>query len=310
MKKINHVMSQDIHSNILNSFINYLSKADPDIIHEISVEPLDDADIYHYHRPHLENKLRSNSVVTVHHDLMENDPWLSLPKFINVYRNATAVVCLNSIQKDILRQHGVEHTYIIPHGYNQDIFNKNTVHNKKPKEKITLSLISKRYGRRVKGEAYFFELIKRLDNTLFDFILVGEGRSEEYFLLKEYGFDVKVYENLPYRLFADLYSKTDILLMLSTFEGGPANIPEAIITGTPVAAFPIGMVPDFITDMKNGLILSRDINKDSQRLLELANNRNKMEKLIESTMLSTSLAITWNEVSVMYNKIYLDIVVN
>lgn len=47
-------MSQDIHSNILTSFIEYLSKSDPEDQHITSVDPIEDADIYHYHRPHLE----------------------------------------------------------------------------------------------------------------------------------------------------------------------------------------------------------------------------------------------------------------
>ncbi|EGQ7649197.1 glycosyltransferase family 4 protein [Vibrio alginolyticus] len=306
MKIVNHVMSQDIHSNILTSFIEYLSKSDPEDQHITSVDPIEDADIYHYHRPHLEKKLMSNSVVTVHHDLMENDPWLSLPKFLKVYRDASAVVCLNNIQKEILSKHNIDHTFVIPHGYNKDIFCDSL--EKIKKDKITLGLISKRYGRRVKGEAYFLELIKRLDNQRFDFILVGDGRSEEYFLLKEYGFDVKVYESLPYRVFQSLYQNIDILLMLSCFEGGPANVPEAIVSSTPIAGFPIGMIPDFVKDMVNGVILSGDAEEDTDKLMELALNRNEFEKLLENTKLYANTAPTWEAVAEMYNEVYNDMV--
>lgn len=300
-------MSQDIHSNILTSFIEYLSKSDPEDRHITSVEPIEDADIYHYHRPHLERKLMPNSVVTVHHDLMENDPWLSLQKFLKVYRDASAVVCLNNIQKKVLSKHNIDHTVVIPHGYNKDIFYESL--EKIKKDKITLGLISKRYGRRVKGEAYFLELVKRLDNQLFDFILVGDGRSEEYFLLKEYGFEVQVYESLPYRVFQSLYQNIDVLLMLSCFEGGPANVPEAVVSSTPIAGFPIGMIPDFVKDMVNGLILSGDAEEDSEKLMELALNRDEFENLLENTKLYANKAPTWEAVAEMYNEVYNDMVV-
>lgn len=295
-------MSQDIHSNILDSFIKYLSHSEPEDRHITSIEPIEGADIYHYHRPHLEKKLMPNSVVTVHHDLMENDPWLSLPKFLKVYRDAKAVVCLNSIQKNILAKHNVNHTFVIPHGYNRDIFSSPS--EKIRKDKITLGLISKRYGRRVKGEAYFYELIKRLDNELFDFILVGEGRGQEYALLKDYGFDVRVYENLPYRVFQSLYQNIDILLMLSCFEGGPANVPEAIVTSTPIAAFPIGMIPDFIKDEDNGIILSGTAEHDAQRLMGIALSSDKFDELLENTKKHSKDAPTWEKVAEEYNDVY------
>ncbi|MDE1231499.1 glycosyltransferase [Vibrio aestuarianus] len=308
MKKyiVNHVMSQDINSNILSSFIDYLSNSSRNDKHIVSVEPIDDADIYHYHRPHLEKKLLKNSVVTVHHDLMENDPWLSLPKFLNVYKGASAVVCLNHIQQRILHENSISQTHVIPHGYNSMVFDATLP--KEEKNKITLGLISKRYGRRVKGEAYFHDLIKRLDPELFDFILVGDGRSEEFYLLQSYGFDVKVYERLPYRVFAGLYQKIDILLMLSTFEGGPANVPEAVISATPVAAFPIGMIPDFIQDMRNGIILTGDIDLDASKLMSLAKNRDDFCKLMVETEKCTNLAITWEEVSELYSQVYVGVV--
>ena len=306
MKIINHVMSKDIHSNILTSFINYLSKSDSNDQHITSVEPIENADIYHYHRPQLEKKLRPNSVVTVHHDLMESDPWLSLPKFLNVYQDAEAIVCLNSIQKNILAEYKITNTYTIPHGYNSSVFNPNKIFRSNDKEKLTLALISKRYGRRVKGEACFFEIIKRLDNNLFDFILVGDGRSEEFYLLQEYGFDVKVYETLPYRVFSSLYEKIDFLLMLSYFEGGPANIPEAIVSGVPVAGFPIGMIPDFIKDNENGIILTEDFDYNAQRLMNFAKNRKHFNDLKNKTQDMTYLAPTWEDVADMYNQVYIE----
>lgn len=307
MKIINHVMSQDIHSNILNSFIDYLKKSDPLDVHITSIEPIENADVYHYHRPHLEKKLMKSSVVTVHHDLEENDPWLSLSKFLGVYKDAEAVVCLNHTQKKILSDYQINHTHVVPHGYNTKVFSDIQKKTEK-KQKLTLGLISKRYGRRVKGEAYFLDLIKRLDQDLFDFILVGDGRSQEYYLLKEYGFDVRVYERLPYRLFSSLYANIDILLMLSSFEGGPANVPEALISKVPVAGFPIGMIPDFIEDNVNGLLLTGNVDDDAHRLMAFAEKPEQFVRLQKSTNKANKKVPTWENVADMYNDVYISVV--
>ncbi|MCX9439168.1 glycosyltransferase family 4 protein [Vibrio cholerae] len=300
--RINHVMSQDIPSNILTSFIGYLQQSDRNHSHEVSIEPIDGCDVYHYHRPHLEKKLKKNSIVTVHHDLEESDPWLSLMSFINRYKECSKVVCLNNIQKKILEDYNIDNTIVIPHGYNKTIFKR------EPREfqnkKITLGLISKRYGRRVKGEAYFYDLVKRLDQDLFDFIFVGEGRSIEHQFVKSLGFDSKVFERLPYRIFGDLYKKIDLLLMLSLYEGGPANIPEAVISNVPVAAFNIGMVPDFISDGTNGLILTGDADVDAKNILNLALEDNSYEKLLASTCEYNKFVPSWEEVAELYSQVY------
>ncbi len=306
MKIINHVMSSDVHSNILTSFIKYLSDYNKNDIHITSVEAISEASVYHYHRPHLEKKLKPNSVVTVHHDLLESDPWLSLHKFLKVYKDASQIVCLNSVQKEILDNNDIKNSCVIPHGYNDDIFLPE-LKKIRVNDKLTLSLISKRYGRRVKGEAYFHEIIKRLDQELFDFILVGEGRSEEYQLLNDYGFDVKVFEDLPYRVFGSLYQNVDILLVLSAFEGGPANIPEAITSATPIVGFPVGMIPDYITDMENGIILTGNVDIDSRKLTDLATNKEEYEQLKKSAENKRHLAKTWLSVAEMYDSVYTNV---
>lgn len=172
---INHVMSQDMHSGILDSFIHYLSEHTPDK-HIVTLAPMAKADVHHYHRPHLEKRLLKNSVVTVHHDLGENDPWLPLVTFLARYKECQRVVCLNQGQERLLREHRIKRTKVVPHGYHEDIFSNPKMRRDKEKEKLTLALISKRYGRRVKGESYFQELVKRLDQRYVDFILVGDDR--------------------------------------------------------------------------------------------------------------------------------------
>lgn len=294
--KINHVMSSNVHSSIYDSLVIYFERYSLGCKIYKSEKPLDDMDVYHYYRPHLESKLRSNSVVTVHHDLLDTDSWLDMGKFINRYKEASKVVCLNSNQERLLKELGVYNTVVIPHGYNDEVFNINEIKKVNIKNKLTLGLVSKRYGRKVKGEAYLYEIIKHLDSNLIDFILVGDGRIEDAYKLRKWGFETKVYEYLPYKCFKDLYKNIDALMMISSFEGGPANIPEAIATKTPIFGFNVGMVSDYVVDNKNGLLLSGNVIFDADKINKLARNKKSLNAMVTFCNKTPGNLFSWQEI--------------
>ena len=308
--KINHVMSSNTQSGIYDSLVAYFEKYATDCEIYKSEKPLEGMDIYHYYRPHLEKKLMDNSVVTVHHDLHDTDSWLSIDKFIERYKEAKSIICLNSNQEKILNNLGIENTIVIPHGYNENIFNINQKRIYNKSDKLKIGLISKRYGRKVKGEAYFYEIIKYLDNTKFEFILVGDGRIDDAYKLQQWGFSVEVYEYLPYRSFNSLYKSIDVLLMISLFEGGPANIPEAIVTKTPVFGFDIGMVSDYVKDNKNGIILTGDVKQDAKIMNSFAVDRNKFKKMIDECNKHHPNLYSWQEVINKNVDVYKEISLN
>jgi glycosyltransferase involved in cell wall biosynthesis len=296
-------MSSTVYSGIFTDLLNYYNDfTDDDIDIIVTVTPIEGADIYHYHRPHLEKKLLENSVVTVHHDINDVDEWLNYEKFHERYSEAKLVFCLNTNQQNILREKGIKHTVLIPHGYNNKIFLEpkiKTLEN----EKINIGLISKRYGRKVKGEAYLYELMKRLDTEKFKFTFVGADRSISAFKASELGFETKCYERLPYVCFGDLYKNIHFLLMASLHEGGPANIPEAITSATPILATKVGMATDYINDKKNGLFLSGNYNIDAL-LLEKHSSKINYEILAKGAWQKRNEALTWQEVMKLTSKHY------
>ena len=271
--KINHVMSRETESGIFSSILDYYRKYSPNWIEHIeSVRPIEGADVYHYHRPHLESALLKNSVCTVHHDLNDTDPWHSRHHFIPRYTEASAVVCLNETQKQILTtEEGfpIGKLFVVPHGYNHELLSL-----KAPRsghgEKFTLGIASRRYGRRVKGEAYLHELLKRLNPSLIKFILVGQDRSLDAIEMRQLGFEVVVFERLPYRVFQGFYDSIDCLLMCSGHEGGPANVPESLASGTPVLTSRVGMSIDFIINGGNGHFLELNPDEDANVIHHLA----------------------------------------
>ena len=307
MLKINHVMSAEISSGIFKDLLNYhinFSGEDVEIIE--SVNPVNGADIYHYHRPHLEKELLSNSVVTVHHDLEDTDKWLEFSKFKPRYSEAKRIICLNSNQEKYLNKVGLSDNVIIPHGYNNRIFSKPNKQ-KSIDKKLNIGVISKRYGRKVKGEAYLLELYKRLDNTKISFTFVGADRTFSSWKAREYGFETESFERLPYNCFGSLYRSIDCLLITSLYEGGPANIPEAIISSTPIVSTPIGMATDYIRDNINGIILTGDLDIDAEKINDLADCDNYHE-FAKQAFLSADTALSWQDVVCSHIKLYKEIV--
>lgn len=114
------------------------------------------------------------------------------------------------------------------------------------------------------------ELIKRLDPSLIKFILVGQDRSLDAIEMRQLGFEVDVFERLPYRVFQGFYSAIDCLLMCSGHEGGPANVPESLATGTPVLTSRVGMSIDLIINGANGHFLELNPDEDADVIHRLA----------------------------------------
>lgn len=306
---VNHVMSNNVRSGIFESILGYFKKYSyENIVNIVTESPIEEADVYHFHRANLEDQLPSRSVVTVHHDLKDTDAWLDINKFLPKYKMSEKVICLNSLQKKQLEEFGVTNTIVIPHGYNSDIFtNKEKIKNSNGKTRILIS--SKRYGRRVKGEAYLQELLKYIDPNLAEFYLVGEGRLQDRIIFNRFGIQTKIYEYLPYSMFGELYRNVDFLLMCSYFEGGPANIPEAVASGTPVICNPIGMAHDMIENNKNGIYLTMNPRVDGDRINEILTNKDKYFSILEyaKSELYRSRAITWKESIQRNNDVYVEV---
>ncbi|MEM5537893.1 glycosyltransferase [Neptuniibacter pectenicola] len=293
---VNHVMSNDVQSGIFDSIMGYFKVYSPDVEYVVSIKPINDADVYHYHRPHLESSLMPGSTATVHHDLKDTDSWLDPNRFYDRYKECEYVICLNTGQEKILNELGIKNTVVIPHGYRSDLFNllPKAQHEGR---KFRLAVISKRYGRKVKGEAYLYEIMKRLDPESIEWLFVGEGRSVEAKRARDLGFDVKLYERLPYRVFGSLYESIDALVMCSWHEGGPANIPEALASGTPVIGFNVGMVKDAVRNGVNGAILTGNPDVDERIFISLFKEEKNILKL-QSNFFSESYSsplLTWQQ---------------
>tara|TARA_Y100001978_G_scaffold201186_1_gene218966 strand:+ start:165 stop:1106 length:942 start_codon:yes stop_codon:yes gene_type:complete len=291
-------MSNDVVSGIFDSLINVFKEYLPQEMElYVSKYPIDGCNIYHYHRPNLEKELLENSVVTIHHDLEDTDHWFDSSNFIDRYHEANHIICLNKLQQEILQsENNISNTVVIPHGVFKNNFNyqKRTF---KKKQKFRIGIVSKRYGRRVKGEAFLLEIYKRIDPEIIEFIYVGEGRSIDKAKSSEFGFSSECYETLPYKMFGEIYKDLNLLLVPSLFEGGPANIPEAIYSGLPILGREIAMIKDYVINGENGYFLTGNYNKDSILINKLAKNEDNIYlDLLNKISSSKRECLSWEDV--------------
>lgn len=302
--KVNHVLSSGAQSQIFNDIFAYFEKFSTDAVKHLVTERPVVADIWHYHRPQLEDSLRERAVVTVHHDLEDHDGFVAFEKFAGVYRQAVQIICLCTEQRKRLHEWGYEKTIVIPHGFNRDVNADIVKTERENSEKIWLGIASRRYDRRVKGEALLLELAKRLPAEDIAFFLVGAGRSRDAALLRTLGFEVVCYEHLPYRMFSEFYSRIDALLILSLYEGGPASVPEAVASGTPVISTPVGLVRDLIGHTENGIILTRNPDIDAAMIVRFVQDRQWRAGLVAGARAHRGRALSWDDVVGAHCRLY------
>jgi glycosyltransferase involved in cell wall biosynthesis len=250
---INHVLGTDQRSRIFDDLI-YSYKTYGNLDHEVSVDPAKNADIYIHHRINRSEWIPKNSIAFIHHDLSDIDPAFSYGNYMNKIRSVKGIICLNSCQKIILKaEHLISDFVIIPHGYRcsediltlfDEIIEYKNSHKINMSTKVNLFINSRRYRRGVKGDSLMRRLFQDLDPDRFRWTLCGEDRLIDSISCQNFGFenDLKLTKNYPETI--RLYREADLLLNLSWYEGGPANLPEALSTATPVISQRIGMALD------------------------------------------------------------------
>ncbi len=306
MQLINHIFSSDLHSQIFDDFFNYFVKYGVKFNYISSNEPIYGASLFHYHRTFLEKHILNPSITTVHHDLNDYTP--DQNDVFQTYKQLDKIICLNNNQKKILEKKKIKNVHLIPHGYNKHIVSCQKKIN--CNEKISIGFFSKRYARKVKGENYFLELATYLDKEKFKFILFGDSRFLEKKYLDELGYEVELFEFLPYKVFISLYSKIHFLLITSIYEGGPASVPEAVKSSTPILGTAVGMVNDFLRDEYNGFFLTGNLIEDLNKINRLKNIDFSNNLLKNSYQLSidSKKIFSWKQVIFNYEEVYENII--
>ena len=296
---INFVMSSNVKSKIFDDIYKYFFNYSEHKCFR-SIEPVDNADVYYYFRPHLEKKLKPNSVVTVHHDLNETCNTLDSKLFIERYKESKIITCLNSDQLKYLKNIGINNTVIIPHGYNKKLLKENIISTNV--EKINIGFFSSYYERLVKGEPYLLNILSKLPIDKYKVTLLGNNRQNLQIDIKNLGFECNLFENIPYSKINLVYKDLHFLLITSNYEGGPASVPEALATTTPILTRNVGMIKDLNNSKGIFLLNDNDIESDINTINYIVNNLPKIKKDIkEKTFFSLK---SWQNVIKLYDNTF------
>ncbi|WP_206538866.1 glycosyltransferase [Metabacillus indicus] len=311
-KVINMVMGQATYSKIFEDMLDRFKKElKDDYLVIVTAKPLQKADVYHYWRPNAsKDSIVSPSIVTVHHDFDRDSESLSLRHFIDSYKKADMILCLNEQQKNRIHEYiGYSKPMrVIPHGYDIRFQPKETYKtNINEEEKLVIGFSSRRYPRLIKGEETLYKIIDGLKDQPVKFLFIGQDRKKEFEFCQELGVEAEVHEKISYSEFPALYKQMDLFLITSKAEGGPASLPEALATGLPVVSTPCGFVPDMIINGENGFIsdyedsdgIIRHINKYIQNPVLL--------KQMGEKSLQTKNLKTWEKIIRDYATAYEDI---
>lgn len=180
-------------------------------------------------------------------------------------RTARIIAVSAQVRDDILRYDGVDPSkvVVIPNGVDPD------------KIDIPLTRAEARERLGIPAEYFLIGTVARLEEQkglryLLDAVrILREGGKKAYLLvagsgreevrLREQaardGIEDAVFFLGARRDVAELYRAMDVFALSSLWEGGPITLIEAMASGLPVVATPVGIVPEIVRDGVNGFIV-------------------------------------------------------
>ncbi|WP_368414709.1 glycosyltransferase [Falsiroseomonas sp.] len=140
-------------------------------------------------------------------------------RFFAVAREVEHCVCHAKLYEAVLRDAGIASVTTIPPGVDHALF----------RPKLRIGVVGRTYHTGRKGEHLVASV---MDIPEIEWCFTGGGWPAPAL-------------DLPPERMPDLYRALDYVLVPSLYEGGPMCVAEALSSGTPVIAPPIGWVPDF-----------------------------------------------------------------
>lgn len=125
-----------------------------------------------------------------------------------------------------------------------------------------------------------------------DYILPAFDQVREVELRTALGGD----ESIPHDKMVDFYNSVDVLVCMSRTETGPMPVLEAMACGKPVISTNVGMVPEIVSHLSNGIIVDRSIESLVSWIKHMNENRDILAQLGESAIKTISNHWTWSGV--------------
>ncbi len=223
-----------------------------------------------------------------------------------IFSKANAVICVSEYEKDlVLRDFNVDKTriHVIPNGVNLDEFRCVRVNEcKDVDEKIILYV-----GRleKYKGVDYVVRALPRLSS---EFVLnvVGDGSYKQNIvkLARKLGVmhRIRFYQKLNREKLIEMYSKANVLVLLSKYEAYGLAVAEALAAGTPCVVANEAALKEWVDDRSVfGVDYPVDVDELAKLIKNVAGKRvvknDRLDKLMD-----------WNDVAIRIKRVYLSVI--
>lgn len=233
----------------------------------VTERPQPDADVFHFWRPqaamHIEDL--SRAVLTCHgfgcwHD---GNPIYG-PGVVRAFQRAHSAIVLNQMDASQLLpacETGGAQLHIIPHAVDAETFTLRPEHDQA--DKLCIGRVGRPYGpaddprtgTECKGRATLHEIMGLLQEHRdeIQWLFLGAGWEQELAMARQLGYEaefvLRTADNYP-AAFVAAYHATDVFLVTSRAEGGPASLPEAMACGVWPVCTRVGMCPDLLGQIR------------------------------------------------------------
>lgn len=172
-------------------------------------------------------------------------------------------------------------------------------------EKVVIHVSNFRKVKRVQDVVYSFQLIQRQINS--KLLLVGDGPEMTFVskLVRELGITDKVLFLGKQDNLEELYSLSDVMLLLSEKESFGLVLLEAMACGVPCIGTNTGGIPEVINEGQTGYLCEvGDIETVSQRAIQLLSNEELHKKMSEYAVCTARQAFHSDKIVSQYESIY------
>ncbi len=228
--------------------------------------------------------------------------------FKRIFRRADRITVISTFLEKWSRGMGATSTIdIIPNGVDVEKFKVQSVKLKVEKRKelgfgendVVLITTSRLVPKNRIGDV--IEAMKFLPENV-KFLILGSGPLESSLKLKAISYKLKArVQFVGFVSHVDLPSylhSANIFIRTPISEGFGNSFVEAMASGLPVIATPVGGIVDFVEDGETGLFARAGDPKDiAEKILRLAGDRSLREKIVSNASLMVSEKYDWNLVA-------------
>lgn len=162
-----------------------------------------------------------------------------------------------------------------------------------------------------KGIDRLIPIIKQLATTYPDIqlLVIGDGpeRTNLQLLTKQNNLTHNIKFHGWQKDLPPYYQSFDLLLQPSLTEGLPNTLLEAMALKTPVAATPVGGIPELITHNHNGILLDPNPNQWHTQLLNLINDPAQQKSLVNNAQTTIHRQFSFTQrmkkITTLYNQL-------